>query len=118
QWANCPARTVFSVDQVCATNLSPCRLGDPCAHCQAGVHPMPHPCPGRAASYGHDIEHRFTEAYGLSMSIAQAGMASVGLMPDLVIAVSNAGAPSQATRTGGRSPVTAADMTRPGVGHG
>jgi enoyl-[acyl-carrier protein] reductase II len=38
------------------------------------------------------IQTRFTEAYGLSTPIAQAGMAFVGMAPDLVIAVSNAGA--------------------------
>jgi NAD(P)H-dependent flavin oxidoreductase YrpB (nitropropane dioxygenase family) len=35
---------------------------------------------------------RFTEAYGLSTPIAQAGMAFVGMTPDLAVAVSNAGA--------------------------
>jgi NAD(P)H-dependent flavin oxidoreductase YrpB (nitropropane dioxygenase family) len=35
---------------------------------------------------------RFTEAYGLSTPIAQAGMAFVGMEPELAVAVSNAGA--------------------------
>jgi NAD(P)H-dependent flavin oxidoreductase YrpB (nitropropane dioxygenase family) len=35
---------------------------------------------------------RFTEAFGLSTPIAQAGMAFVGMTPDLAVAVSNAGA--------------------------
>jgi len=35
---------------------------------------------------------RFTEAYGLSTPIAQAGMAFVGMTADLAVAVSNAGA--------------------------
>jgi NAD(P)H-dependent flavin oxidoreductase YrpB (nitropropane dioxygenase family) len=35
---------------------------------------------------------RFTEAYGLTTPIAQAGMAFVGMTPDLAIAVSDAGA--------------------------
>jgi enoyl-[acyl-carrier protein] reductase II len=35
---------------------------------------------------------RFTEAYGLSTPIAQAGMAFVAMTPDLAVAVSNAGA--------------------------
>jgi NAD(P)H-dependent flavin oxidoreductase YrpB (nitropropane dioxygenase family) len=35
---------------------------------------------------------RFTDAFGLSTPIAQAGMAFVGMTPDLAIAVSNAGA--------------------------
>ncbi|WP_432835540.1 hypothetical protein [Dactylosporangium sp. CA-092794] len=34
---------------------------------------------------------RFTEAFGLSTPIAQAGMAFVGMTPDLAVAVSNAG---------------------------
>ncbi len=38
------------------------------------------------------LQTRFTEAYGLSTPIAQAGMAFVGMTPDLAIAVSNAGA--------------------------
>ena len=38
------------------------------------------------------LRTRFTEAYGLSTPIAQAGMAFVGMTPDLAIAVSNAGA--------------------------
>ena len=39
-----------------------------------------------------EITTRFTEAYGLSTPIAQAGMAFVGMTPDLAVAVSNAGA--------------------------
>ncbi|MFI5906885.1 NAD(P)H-dependent flavin oxidoreductase [Dactylosporangium sp. NPDC051541] len=35
---------------------------------------------------------RFTEAFGLATPIAQAGMAFVGMTPDLAVAVSNAGA--------------------------
>jgi enoyl-[acyl-carrier protein] reductase II len=35
---------------------------------------------------------RFTDAFGLSTPIAQAGMAFVGMTPDLAVAVSNAGA--------------------------
>lgn len=35
---------------------------------------------------------RFTEAFGLTTPIAQAGMAFVGMTPDLAVAVSNAGA--------------------------
>lgn len=38
------------------------------------------------------LQTRFTEAYGLSTPIAQAGMGFVGMTPDLAIAVSNAGA--------------------------
>jgi enoyl-[acyl-carrier protein] reductase II len=38
------------------------------------------------------LKTRFTEAYGLTTPIAQAGMAFVGMTPDLAIAVSNAGA--------------------------
>ena len=38
------------------------------------------------------LSTRFTEAYGLSTPIAQAGMAFVGMTPDLAVAVSNAGA--------------------------
>ena len=38
------------------------------------------------------LKTRFTEAYGLSTPIAQAGMAFVGMTPDLAVAVSNAGA--------------------------
>ena len=34
---------------------------------------------------------RFTAAFGLRSPIAQAGMAFVGMTPDLAIAVSNAG---------------------------
>ncbi len=39
-----------------------------------------------------DLSTRFTRAYGLTTPIAQAGMAFVGMTPDLAIAVSNAGA--------------------------
>jgi NAD(P)H-dependent flavin oxidoreductase YrpB (nitropropane dioxygenase family) len=39
-----------------------------------------------------NLSTRFTEAYGLSTPIAQAGMAFVGMTPDLAVAVSNAGA--------------------------
>lgn len=39
-----------------------------------------------------ELRTRFTEAYGLSTPIAQAGMAFVGMTPELAIAVSNAGA--------------------------
>jgi NAD(P)H-dependent flavin oxidoreductase YrpB (nitropropane dioxygenase family) len=39
-----------------------------------------------------DLRTRFTEAYGLSTPIAQAGMAFVASTPDLPVAVSNAGA--------------------------
>ena len=38
------------------------------------------------------LRTRFTEAYGLRTPIAQAGMAFVGMTPDLAVAVSNAGA--------------------------
>jgi NAD(P)H-dependent flavin oxidoreductase YrpB (nitropropane dioxygenase family) len=38
------------------------------------------------------IKTRFTEAYGLSTPIVQAGMAFVGMTPELAVAVSNAGA--------------------------
>jgi NAD(P)H-dependent flavin oxidoreductase YrpB (nitropropane dioxygenase family) len=38
------------------------------------------------------LSTRFTEAYGLTTPIAQAGMAFVGMTPDLAVAVSNAGA--------------------------
>jgi NAD(P)H-dependent flavin oxidoreductase YrpB (nitropropane dioxygenase family) len=38
------------------------------------------------------VTTRFTEAFGLSTPIAQAGMAFVGMAPDLAVAVSNAGA--------------------------
>jgi enoyl-[acyl-carrier protein] reductase II len=38
------------------------------------------------------LHTRFTEAYGLSTPIAQAGMAFAGMTPELAIAVSNAGA--------------------------
>jgi NAD(P)H-dependent flavin oxidoreductase YrpB (nitropropane dioxygenase family) len=38
------------------------------------------------------LRTRFTEAYGLTTPIAQAGMAFVGMTPELAIAVSNAGA--------------------------
>src|SRR3954464_15539407 len=51
---------------------------------------------GRAAGFRHrqgmELKTRFTEAYGLSTPIAQAGMAFVGMTPDLAVAVSNAGA--------------------------
>jgi NAD(P)H-dependent flavin oxidoreductase YrpB (nitropropane dioxygenase family) len=39
-----------------------------------------------------ELTTRFTEAFGLRTPIAQAGMAFVGMTPDLAIAVSNAGA--------------------------
>src|SRR3954453_17223529 len=39
-----------------------------------------------------ELRTRFTEAYGLSTPIAQAGMAFIGMTPDLAVAVSNAGA--------------------------
>ena len=39
-----------------------------------------------------ELQTRFTTAYGLSSPIAQAGMAFVGMTPDLAVAVSNAGA--------------------------
>ena len=39
-----------------------------------------------------ELHTRFTEAYGLNTPIAQAGMAFVGMTPDLAVAVSNAGA--------------------------
>ncbi|MCU7725178.1 nitronate monooxygenase [Actinoplanes sp. KI2] len=39
-----------------------------------------------------ELKTRFTEAYGLSTPIAQAGMAFVGMTPELAVAVSNAGA--------------------------
>jgi NAD(P)H-dependent flavin oxidoreductase YrpB (nitropropane dioxygenase family) len=39
-----------------------------------------------------EIRTRFTDAYGLSTPIAQAGMAFVGMTPELAVAVSNAGA--------------------------
>jgi enoyl-[acyl-carrier protein] reductase II len=39
-----------------------------------------------------ELHTRFTAAYGLSTPIAQAGMAFVGMTPDLAVAVSNAGA--------------------------
>ena len=35
---------------------------------------------------------RFTDAYGLTTPIAQAGMAFVGMTPNLAVAVSQAGA--------------------------
>ncbi len=38
------------------------------------------------------LRTRFTDAYGLDTPIAQAGMAFVGMTPDLAVAVSNAGA--------------------------
>jgi enoyl-[acyl-carrier protein] reductase II len=38
------------------------------------------------------LETRFTEAFGLTTPIAQAGMAFVGMTPELAVAVSNAGA--------------------------
>src|SRR5262249_49534080 len=38
------------------------------------------------------LQTRFTEAYGLTTPIAQAGMAFVGMTPSLAVAVSNAGA--------------------------
>ena len=38
------------------------------------------------------LRTRFTDAFGLSTPIAQAGMAFVGMTPDLAVAVSNAGA--------------------------
>lgn len=38
------------------------------------------------------LSTRFTEEFGLSTPIAQAGMAFVGMTPDLAVAVSNAGA--------------------------
>ncbi len=38
-----------------------------------------------------ELRTRFTEAYGLTTPIAQAGMAFVGMTPDLAVAVSNAG---------------------------
>src|SRR4051812_20654593 len=41
---------------------------------------------------GMELKTRFTEAYGLSTPIAQAGMAFVGMTPELAVAVSNAGA--------------------------
>ena len=36
------------------------------------------------------LHTRFTEAYGLTTPIAQAGMAFVGMTPDLAVAVSEA----------------------------
>ncbi len=39
-----------------------------------------------------ELHTRFTTAYGLATPIAQAGMAFVGMTPDLAVAVSNAGA--------------------------
>jgi enoyl-[acyl-carrier protein] reductase II len=39
-----------------------------------------------------ELQTRFTEAYGLTTPIAQAGMAFVGMVPELAVAVSNAGA--------------------------
>jgi NAD(P)H-dependent flavin oxidoreductase YrpB (nitropropane dioxygenase family) len=39
-----------------------------------------------------ELHTRFTTAYGLTSPIAQAGMAFVGMTPDLAVAVSNAGA--------------------------
>jgi NAD(P)H-dependent flavin oxidoreductase YrpB (nitropropane dioxygenase family) len=39
-----------------------------------------------------ELTTRFTEEFGLSTPIAQAGMAFVGMTPDLAVAVSNAGA--------------------------
>src|SRR5215475_13509291 len=55
--------------------------------------------PGEAAACRHgyegripvDLHTRFTEAYGLSTPIAQAGMAFAGMTPELAVAVSNAG---------------------------
>jgi enoyl-[acyl-carrier protein] reductase II len=44
------------------------------------------------APQGKALKTRFTEAYGLRTPIAQAGMAFVGMTPDLAVAVSNAGA--------------------------
>jgi NAD(P)H-dependent flavin oxidoreductase YrpB (nitropropane dioxygenase family) len=41
---------------------------------------------------GMTLQTRFTQAYGLRTPIAQAGMAFVGMAPDLAVAVSNAGA--------------------------
>lgn len=41
---------------------------------------------------GMALTTRFTQAYGLSTPIAQAGMAFVGMEPELAVAVSNAGA--------------------------
>jgi enoyl-[acyl-carrier protein] reductase II len=38
------------------------------------------------------LRTRFTEAFGLSTPIAQAGMAFVGMTPGLAVAVNNAGA--------------------------
>jgi NAD(P)H-dependent flavin oxidoreductase YrpB (nitropropane dioxygenase family) len=38
------------------------------------------------------LKTRFTDAYGLTAPIAQAGMAFVGMTPELAVAVSNAGA--------------------------
>ncbi|GAA2616737.1 NAD(P)H-dependent flavin oxidoreductase [Paractinoplanes durhamensis] len=38
-----------------------------------------------------ELRTRFTEAFGLSTPIAQAGMAFVGMTPDLAVAVGNAG---------------------------
>ena len=49
--------------------------------------------PARISKHsGMELTTRFTEAYGLSTPIAQAGMAFVGMTPDLAVAVSNAGA--------------------------
>src|SRR3954470_11307445 len=42
--------------------------------------------------HGRHMRTRFTDAFGLSTPIAQAGMAFVGMTPDLAVAVSNAGA--------------------------
>jgi NAD(P)H-dependent flavin oxidoreductase YrpB (nitropropane dioxygenase family) len=39
-----------------------------------------------------ELRTRFTDAFGLTTPIAQAGMAFVGMTPDLAVAVSNAGA--------------------------
>ncbi|MEU4243295.1 nitronate monooxygenase [Actinoplanes sp. NPDC026619] len=39
-----------------------------------------------------ELRTRFTEAFGLTTPIAQAGMAFVGMTPDLAVAVGNAGA--------------------------
>src|SRR4051812_37657562 len=80
QWANRPARPAAAVDQVAAMRAMQTRR----ARSATPLRP------------GSDIvgvmQTRFTQAYGLSTPIAQAGMAFVGMTPELAVAVSNAGA--------------------------
>ncbi|GAA1041448.1 enoyl-[acyl-carrier-protein] reductase FabK [Virgisporangium ochraceum] len=63
------------------------RCEAPCAGCDTRTGAVCH----RAAMTSTTLHTRFTEAYGLTTPVAQAGMAFVGMTPDLAVAVSEAG---------------------------